>query len=109
MGRERRKWRHWRGSAVLLNFLQVYNDYLVDLTHPSALKRKKALTEACFAGQTVQCSSNCEKREEFVNHFSISDFISLKAQLGIMCLSKWLFGADDNLITVVFRLIDQGE
>lgn len=90
MGRDGRKWRHCRGSAVVLNFLQVYNDYLLDHTHHCALKRKKALTEACVAGQTVKCNSNCKRREKFVHHFSISGFISLKAQLGIMCPSKWL-------------------
>jgi len=73
---------------VILNFLPVYNDYLLDHTYRCALKRKKALNEACVAGQTVGCNSNCKSREEFVHYFSI--FISLKAQLGIMRPSKWL-------------------
>lgn len=85
LGRDGRKWRR---SAVVQNFLQVYSYYLVDHTHHCALKRKKALAEACVAGQTVKCNSNCKRRKKFVHQFNISGFTSLKAQLGVMCPSK---------------------
>lgn len=68
VGRDRRKWK--RISCGFWISCRC--------TDQTALKSKKALTEVCVTGQTVQCNSHCERKEKFSNHFNISDFISLK-------------------------------